>query len=67
MIECKMCKLHVSHRGGFCNGKKEACSQIHNNLAVMVQGTVSNTYLDALKFERSKIRRMLKDRQHDKE
>lgn len=32
MIECKMCKLHVSHRGGFCNGKKEVCSQIYNNL-----------------------------------
>lgn len=32
MIECKMCKLHVSHMGGFCNGKKEVCSQIYNNL-----------------------------------
>lgn len=32
MIECKMCKLHVSHRGGFCNGKKDICSQIYNNL-----------------------------------
>lgn len=32
MIECKMCKLHISHMGGFCNGKKEVCSQIYNNL-----------------------------------
>lgn len=27
-----MCKLHVSHRGGVCNGKKKVCSQIYNNL-----------------------------------
>ena len=27
-----MCKLHVSHRGGVCNGKKDVCSQIYNNL-----------------------------------
>lgn len=42
MIECKMCKLHVSHRGGFCNGKKEVCSQIYNNLVAEVQDTSSN-------------------------
>ena len=27
-----MCKLHVSYRGGFCNGNKNVCSQIYNNL-----------------------------------
>lgn len=28
---CYNCTLHKSHRGGFCNGSKQVCSQIYYN------------------------------------
>lgn len=28
---CKDCMLHRKYHGGFCNGKKEVCSQIYYN------------------------------------
>lgn len=57
MIECKMCKLHVSHKGGFCNGKKEVCSQIYNNLDIKAQGTTSNTYFYRIEFGKTKVKK----------